>query len=101
MSYRYSDFLKLYQNLKKLATNVQEDDFFYGLRCMLEDGFVNRFLAEQHANFTMSHDASFTQPNLRQSMKVSSEKHKALQRSYGTIYFPSKKLFKMSASVIH
>lgn len=36
LQYRYSDFLKFYQSLKKVSALSEEDDFYYGLRCMVE-----------------------------------------------------------------
>jgi hypothetical protein len=52
--YRYSDFRKFYQNVKKLTANVLPDDFFYGLRCMLETGLVNRQLNGQRQDLVSS-----------------------------------------------
>jgi hypothetical protein len=101
--YRYSDFLKFYLNLKKVTATAAEDDFFFGLRCMLEEDFVSKSSAiGQSGHQHLQTEPSLGTPSLRLGTKMNSDVGsssflvKPLRSSYQSIHFPSKKWFRMS-----
>lgn len=101
ISYRYSDFRKFYQNMKKFTANLQSDDVFFGLRCMVEYGLVNKQLVEERKTFTgsiLENQNNFMGTSIRQSNELF--KLKTNMGSYNTVLFPSRKIFNKSQAVI-